>query len=99
MASSRDRGFSAASCLTKTVEQPASRLGIPCPKRRPERRAKEDQPPASAVALEGHRQTIHPRDDLPPPPPPPQTHHPAETAAPRRGLPGDVNIPDALRAN
>src|SRR2546428_13875520 len=95
MASSRDRGFSAASCLTKTLEQPASRLGVPCPKRRPERRAKEDQRPASALALEGHRQTIHPRDDLPRLAP--QRHHTAEIADLRRAWPGVVNIRYALR--
>src|SRR5438093_105535 len=96
MWSSRNRGFSAASRLTQTVEQPASRLGIPCPKRRAERRAKEDQRAASTVALEGHRQTIHPRDDVPRLGP--QRHYTTEIADLRRVWPAVVNIRYALRA-
>src|SRR2546425_9202550 len=60
------------------------------------RSAKEDQHPASALALEGHRQTIHPRDDLPRLAP--QRHHTAEIADLRRAWPGVVNIRYALRA-
>src|SRR5207248_11790400 len=82
---------------TRDVEQPASRLGVPCPKRRPERRAKENQRPASALALEGHRHTIHPRDDLPRLAR--ERHHLAEIADLRGAWPGVVHIRYALRAS
>src|SRR2546426_5131715 len=85
-----------ASCRAETVEQPASRLGVPGPKRRAERRAEEDQHAAPARPLERHRQSIHPRDDLARLAP--DRYHASEIAHFRGAGPGVVHIGHALRA-